>query len=329
MTSTMFELIDNSNGAHGIIQRPAEVTRGTVGAVAEQAGAIFAVEYEPLGFNDGGNFNVPKYTRGTYEGEPLARAVVRSDTGDMLGIHSGKYPRRDGYSHVFQTLEELFPGTCESVTVMGAGERVVVEQVLDEPIDLGDGDTIQPYLYTRMSLNGTWKTECIPYHVRAFCENMLGYGGGLFGVRATRNHDNLLTMRASLVDRSIAQGEALRNMAQVMASQEFTDAQFTQMLTQLFPPLEPDAHHITMLSRTNKVAAVNRKWIDERDNFGDTMWAAYNAVQGAEQHLINANYKTDEAAKERAYIKTLSGKTPIADQASAYLERVLAERVSA
>ena len=296
----MFELIDNSSNAHGIIRRDESLDRGSVGDLALLSGASFDVGYEPL-----------------------AQAIVRTDTGDVLGIHSGKYPKREGYSHVFNTLEELFPNTCESVTVLGAGERVVVEQVLDEPIDLGGGDSIQPYLYTRMSLNGKWKTECIPYHIRAFCENMLGYGGGLFGVRATRNHDNLLTMRASLIDRSIAQGEALRTMADVMRSQEFTDAQFTRMVQHLFPVLEPDAHQKTVTARANKVAAVTRKWVDERDTFDQTMWAAYNAVQGAEQHLINANYKSTDAARQRSYIKAVEGKTPIADQATAYLQEVL------
>ena len=319
----MFELIDNSGNAHGIIRRDKSLDRGSVGDLALLSGASFDVGYEPLGFNDAGDFNVPEYQHGTYVGEPLAQAIVRADTGDVLGIHSGRYPKREGYSHVFNTLEELFPNTCESVTVLGAGERVVVEQVLDEPIDLGGGDSIQPYLYTRMSLNGKWKTECIPYHIRAFCENMLGYGGGLFGVRATRNHDNLLTMRASLIDHSIAQGEALRTMADVMRSQEFTDAQFTRMVQHLFPVLEPDAHQKTVTARANKVAAVTRKWVDERDTFDQTMWAAYNAVQGAEQHLINANYKTTDAARQRSYIKAVEGKTPIADQATAYLQEIL------
>ena len=52
------------------------------------------------------------------------------------------------------------------------------------------------------------------------------------------------------------------------------------------------------------------------------MWGAYNAMQGAEQHRINATPKAGEtkaAAQERALVKALDGKTPIADAAEAYL----------
>ena len=141
----------------------------TVPAIAEVMGGAFSVVYEPSGYIADGQFQTPLYQSGKHNGQPLDRYVIRGDTGQVLGSHSGKYPEREGYKHVYDTLEQLFPESCSGVSVFGNGERVVVEQVLDDPFDLGDGDTIQPFIYTRMSLNGMWKTEIIPIQQRISC----------------------------------------------------------------------------------------------------------------------------------------------------------------
>jgi len=290
----------------------------TVREVAAHVGADFDLTYLPSGYihPETGNFVCPTYERGQYKGDPSDQYILRADTNAVVGNMSGRYPNRDGYKHVFNTLDSMFPESCESVSVYGNGERIVVEQVLDEPFDLGGGDLIQPYIYTRMSLNGTWKTEIIPISRRISCENMLGNIGQLVGVRATRNHDNLLSMRASVVEMSMAQGQALRRMAQVLNDQEFTEGMFQEMLRTVFPTPEPDSHHKTVTAWENKRGAVVRAWHSEE---GATMWNAYNAFQGAEQHQINTGGKSTEAATQRALTKALEGKTPIADAAERYL----------
>ena len=302
---------------------PPEVTDAeTVRGCANAMKADFDVLYVPSGYEDPftGEMCIPEYTKGTYRGEPADQYLLRSDTGQVIGNMSGRYPAREGYKHVFDTLDDLFPQSCDSVTVFGNGERVVVEQVLDEPYDLGGGDMIQPYIYTRMSLNGTWKTEIIPISQRLACENQLGFTGQLIGVRATKNHDTLLTMRASVIEMSKAQGLALKNMARVLSEQEFTDSMFREMQDRIIP-VDHEDHHKTVTAALNKRGACWTAWKPESENH-PTMWGAYNAMQGAEQHRINATPKsgeTKEAARERALVKALDGKTPIADAAEAYL----------
>jgi hypothetical protein len=294
----------------------------SVRAVATEKVADFDVTYAPSGYIHPvtGEHVIPTYKTGTYRGEPADQYILRADTRDVVGNMSGRYPTRDGYKHVFDTLDSMFPNSCEGITVYGSGERVVVEQVLDEPFDLGNGDLIQPYIYTRMSLNGTWKTEIIPITRRISCENMLGHVGQLVGVRATKNHDQLLTMRASVVEMSMAQGQALKRMAQTLGDQNFTDLMFTQMMDLLLPTPDPEAHHKTVTAWQSKRVACNSSWREEKENHPyPTMWTAYNAMQGAEQHRINTGGKTDEKARQRALTKALDGKTPIADAAEQYL----------
>ena len=290
----------------------------SVGTLARIQHADFDLEYVPSGYAhpETGGLVIPKYEKGAYKGDPADQYLLRTDTNEVVGNMSGRYPDRDGYKHVFATLDDLFPQTCESVTVYGNGERVVVEQVLDEPFDLGGGDTIQPYIYTRMSLNGTWKTQIIPISRRISCENMLGYGGHIIGVRATKNHDTLLTMRSQVLEMSMAQGEVIKRMAQILSDQSFTDGMFTDMVDSLLPYPPDDAHVKTQNSAIAKRGAVFNAWGKEGS---EDMWAAFNAFQGGEQHRINANYKSTKAAQERSFLKALDGKTPIADAAEEYL----------
>jgi len=309
--------------------RSQEVATGigaSVPAMAEAMGGVFPVMYVPSGYmaNDGA-FYAPVYQHGKSKGQPLDRYVLRGDTGQVLGSHSGKYPEREGYQHVYDTLEQLFPESCSSVSVFGNGERVVVEQVLDEPFDLGGGDTIQPFIYTRMSLNGVWKTEIIPIQQRISCENMLGHAGQLIGVKATKNHDNMLTMRAAVLESSMEQTRTMQVMARVLKDQEFTDLQFAQLVNKVFPNPEPDAHHKTVTARNLRVAAVGTAWRAEKEYWNTQVgdrWLAYNAFQGAEQHRISTGFKDTDSAKERSYTRALDGKTPIADAALKYLAEV-------
>jgi hypothetical protein len=51
-------------------------------------------------------------------------------------------------------------------------------------------------------------------------------------------------------------------------------------------------------------------------------WLAYNAVQGAEQHYINAGYKPRRIKNQhRALTKAVEGKTRLADKALALLTK--------
>ena len=320
----MFELIDNTNPRDHNFLDKGDAGRRPVQDVAREVGADFDIEYVPCGYvGDDGYFVEPLYTKGPHIGQSRDRYILRADTEAVLGVHSGKYPDRDAYSHVFDTLEQLWPNSCEAISVFGDGERVVVEQVLDEPINLGGGDEIQPYLYTRMSLNGQWKTETIPVHRRLSCENMLGYVGQIIGVRATKNHDTLLTLRSATLDRAMAQQETLVQMARVFTDQAFTDEQFMSMMATLVPHPVPDAHERTMTAWAHKRGAMLAQWKQEKDQWGASMWTAYNAAQGAEQHRISKNYKNTEAADQRSLTKALDGKTPIADAAADYLRALV------
>ena len=317
------------------IQRIDNALPRSVHAKANEADANFDVLYETLGWQhpDTEHFVWNTYNRGAYKGQATDQVILRADNYLPMGNVSGQYPDRDGYRHVYDVLEDMFPQSCESVTMYGGGQQVVVEQVLndEEPIDLGNGDVLQPFIYTRMSLNQVWKTEIIPVSKRLACENMLGTGGHIIGVRATKNHDQILSKK--VVEESQKQGLIIARMARVMKDKPFTDNQFIAMMDSLLPEPAWDAD-ITERTRqniSNKRHAIRQAWRQEHPD----MWGAYNAFQGAEQHRINiGNYTGTNkqfrvlgetvTAQEKCLLKTLDSKgTKIADEAEAYLQGLI------
>ena len=310
----------------------------SVHAQATAVDANFDVLYTTLGWQhpDTSDFVWNTYKRGKYKGQATDQIILRADNYLPMGNVSGQYPDRDGYRHVYDVLEEMFPQSCESVTMYGGGQQVVVEQVLndEEPIDLGDGDVLQPFIYTRMSLNQVWKTEIIPVSKRLACENMLGTGGHIIGVRATKNHDQILSQK--VVEESQKQGLIIARMARVMKDKPFTDDQFIAMMDSLLPePVwDADVTERTYQNILNKRTAIRQAWRQETCHHRPSMWSAYNAFQGAEQHRINiGNYVGTNkqfrvlgekvTAQEKCLLKTLDGKTKIADEAEAYLQSLI------
>jgi hypothetical protein len=286
----------------------------------EDAGALFEVAFPASGYEDPeyGNGVVPCVESGVNKGTPLHKYVIRTDTNQVLGLHSHKYAETDGYKFIADMAEELFPKTTTSCTVFGAGEKIAVTQELVSPIDLGEGDFIQPQICWITSYNGVWATAVYDLTHRLFCQNQL-VGEPLVKVKHTKNHDSLLEMRVRILEGSIARSEALATMARVLKDQEFTDQQFRDLLLHMMPSTG-DMTDRQQNNLSTKRQYCHTAWSRERQEFGaGNRWMAYNAIQGAEQHRINGRARGGVYDPMKAMEKAIDSKTPLAEQAMALL----------
>ena len=296
----------------------------TAHEVMENVGALFDVEYVPAGFQDNGF-----YTRVPGDvGKPMYKWVNRlSDDNESkpLAIHKGSYPEVDGYKHLADMAEFMFPLSSKECTLFGDGERVLLVQQLTDPMDLGDGDTIQSNIIWVSSLNGTWSTKVYDMTERFFCQNQL-IGLPLISVRHTRNHDNLLSMRVEILEGAKARADAWTGQAREWKDQEMIDSEFFEMVTNLMPIPEYNNTNDLVRDRIKmKRNDILNRWYKERNEYGNgdagvgDKWCAYNAFQGAEQHYINAKGRGHNWSRDRALVKAIDGKTPLATQAFNYL----------
>jgi len=297
----------------------------TAHEVMENVGALFDVEYVPASFRDN-----EFYTRVPGDvGKPMYKWVNRlsdDNKSKPLAIHKGSYPEVDGYKHLADMAEFMFPLSSKECTLFGDGERVLLVQQLTDPVDLGDGDTIQSNIIWVSSLNGTWSTKVYDMTDRFFCQNQL-IGLPLISVRHTRNHDNLLSMRVEILEGAKARADAWTGQALEWKDQEMIDSEFFEMVNDLMPIPEYNRTNDLVRDRIKmKRNNILDRWYKERDAFPTSTepkvankWCAYNAFQGAEQHYINAKGRGHNWSRDRALVKAIDGKTPLATQAFNYL----------
>ena len=116
---------------HFMLDRKVKTTAGaTAWQVMEGANALFPVTYPAACWQNrsgltSSNYDgehvaatIPRIESGAYKGKPLHKYVVRTDTQQVLGLHSSKYPETDGYKPIADMAEELFPDSATSCTVL-------------------------------------------------------------------------------------------------------------------------------------------------------------------------------------------------------------------
>ena len=313
-------------------------------AVMANAGALFSVYYPPAAYkesaNDYGEYSanlVPEVESGVNQGVPLYKWAVRHDNNEPLGLHSGTYAECDSYKYVGEMAERLFPNSTESCTLFGKGERMALAQNIGDPIDLGDGDVLKPQVLWISSFNGQWSTSVYHLTHRWFCMNQLAGNRPIFSVKHTKNHDLTFEQRSGILQEAMEHARTVAAIARTLKDQPYVDAQFDRLVKQIVPLPKPynndgDIHAIAERQMKQKRDAMQATWRTECTEFGNVhkmmkspseqidvfdgnKWLAYNAVQGAEQHNINARFNTTDEGRQRSMIKMIKGTTPYAVKA--------------
>lgn len=286
----------------------------------EEAGALFSVDYRPACFQTNEHtFDFPEYPEGKHEGTPLYQFVVRTDTDQPLGLHSGRYPNISDYRQLGELAEQTFPNSTTDVRLWGNGEKVALMQQIAKPADLGGGDTIAPHVVWISSFNGQWATGVHSMTTRLFCTNQL-IGGGLLKVKHTMNHNQLFAFRVSVVAAARERAEIMQNMALVLKDQSYTDQQFEELVKTVVPmPPKPEDGELSSRVETmvkKKREEMTRRWNEEVQEWGTpNKWLAYNAVQGAEQHFVNARGDSEEKREFASLERAINGSTPLVERA--------------
>tara|TARA_Y100001949_G_C15979546_1_gene327743 strand:+ start:1052 stop:2041 length:990 start_codon:yes stop_codon:yes gene_type:complete len=302
--------------------------------IMEQAGALFNVTYPPARYWDEGNTTVDDYPmplvqEGKNKDTPQYKWAVRADTNAILGLHSGTYPENESYEYLGEMAERMFPNSTTGCTVIGEGERIMLKQDIGETIDLGGDDTIKPQVLWISSFNGSWATSVMDSVYRWFCSNQIIDGAAIFKCRHTQNHNYTLEHRANILNLTIERANRFAEMARILKDQAYTNAQFETLTKELIPDPRPftedekkegEASQRRWTVVLKKRQALDTKWKEECEHFqAANKWLAYNAIQGAEQHRINSGFQETEAAINKALVKAVDGKSPLASRAASLL----------
>ena len=285
----------------------------------KQADALFHVEYKAATFEKDGHIYSPEYEKGKNKGMPLYHWVVRGDTGEALGLHSGKYAKLPSYRFLGETAETIFPNSTTEVRMWDRGERVALIQEISDPVDLGGGDVIQPHVIWVSSFNGQWATAVHSMTSRMWCLNQL-VAAPILKVKHTINHTELFKLRVQVVEAARERAAIQATMARTLKDQEFTDVEFLEMVREIVPlppkPLGGEIHAKAQNMVDMKRMGMISRWEAECEQWGvKNKWLAYNAVQGTEQHLLHGRGESQEEKELASLAKAVDAKTPLARRA--------------
>ncbi len=137
---------------------------------------------------------------------PEHRAVVREDTGDVLGVVS------PGFSPVQNAdLAELLQALDRPVETMGSlrGGRVVFALLRQGEFHVGAGDRVYQYLLAVNGHDGTRALSFLPTSVRVVCANTLRMAEGAGSPTVRMLHTSGLPERIAAASRALETAEAL------------------------------------------------------------------------------------------------------------------------
>ena len=244
------------------------------------------------------------------------KALVRSDTGAILGLHSRKYSPVS-VSDFFELGYEF--GAADVVKADSAGTlrggKVLFLSLKGETVEIGNrGDLSTGYLLLAQSFDGTMVLRGDCAMERTVCANTL-MGNHLaskcgFTLRHTRNMgDRMSDVRKVIAKWKTGTDEvvavASRYAAAPVRSRAEVEEYFLRALETVYGALPSPSTTDTREQSTLKWAAeslaeIGDFWNAEESQFGANWWVAANAVTAFLQHSDNAS-RLGVNSPERTY----------------------------
>jgi hypothetical protein len=293
--------------------------------LALDSGALFKVFTQPVVVDTAWGPAIEKVKEGKYQDKPSHQIYYRTRNNEadgplhkILNVAHPSHPASN-YQQFLEMMESVFPKSCINVDVLDKGARLACRWVLDEPVDLGDGDIVQPHILGLASLNSSWSTSVITFVNRLFCTNQQRLGGKIISVKRTTNHDMHLHLRATVLANKADSLERYMAEASTLKRLEMNDRDFVKMFNAVCPAPEPnDEGEISTRSQNiydKKWDGAWYYWLEEQNGpSGKTAWAAWNAIQSLEYH--------DIAKSKDKKIDVVRGKQPYSDLAMDYLQEL-------
>lgn len=256
---------------------------------------------------------------GTLVAIPSHRAVMRMDTGDVLGV-VGEDFRPFGNADAFAFFEPLVSEqliTLETAGSLRGGRRVwIMAKVRGaDPFEVVRGDLIEPYLLMCHGHDGSLALRVGFDPVRVVCANTLRMaldaGEGLFTLRHTSGLSaGLASIRVALAEQvRIYNGS--RESWQFLASRRCDEATFDAYLARVVARGDMDEPDDS--ERPATAPTVGKRILDavkpllvtgkgnDLPGVRGTWWAAYNAVTQWLTHHRGAAQGTEHERAERRF----------------------------
>jgi phage/plasmid-like protein (TIGR03299 family) len=255
--------------------------------------------------------------------DPDRKAIVRQDTGDILGIFGKTSYQVHGYRQwLIDNVAHLLDSSSGDLGISSAGllrrgGQAWVSIELPEDIEVEGAGHVRPCIIAATSCDGTLATTYAIRIMRPECDNSLrislsatGDGGTLKIKHSAKSMGRLTDARAalSLVHQA---GDTAVSWFNELADVDITDEQFRQITKRLHPVPDP----VMAKGKVTNIRSINNA--EERQSellqmytrdpraagWNGTLAGAYHAVSTHQQHMVSR----DDVAIRRIMVGTLSG----------------------
>lgn len=225
----------------------------------------------PNGETDDSTFTVYReYADGT-------QAVLNA--GVKKGYHAGSY------RSLLNTAEAMFPNSVTGMQVYEQGAVLVMTQEIDEPYAFGDGDSLTRHVMYTASLNSAFSTRAIGFTFRPFCTNQEGSGTLQLAQKRTKNHDEMLFSKATIMAQAAEQFDRFISNATMLKGLAMTASLKERVLDEVAPLItDPEAAPKAVNHAERRRDGILYFYEDEAATFGHNAFSLYQAVQTYEFH---------------------------------------------
>lgn len=254
------------------------------------------------------------------------KAVVRSSDKSVLGVVGNRYEVVQNVD-IFEFLDNLVDDGSAKYTTAGSlagGRKVFINAKIDRAIKIGGEDAVDLNLVAATSHDGSGAVQAMVTPVRVVCQNTLNLAirsaKQEWKMRHTTNIEGRIDEARKALNLTFAYADAFESEMNALVEQDFTLAQFEQLVKDVFPAKEnKDGQGKRSSEQTGLIKAFEYS-PTLSDAIRHTKWGALNAVAEYDDHFRTRRVHQGKTALEnRAHAALLGGNVDNRNETLKYL----------
>jgi phage/plasmid-like protein (TIGR03299 family) len=224
------------------------------------------------------------------------------------------------------TIKDESEGEFETAGSLYGGRRVFVTTKLGRGVLLGGKDAVDKYLVYQTSHDGSLSATISVSNVRVVCANTFRANLRGYVTKYTLRHTESATAKLAdirqALDLTFAYDEAFEAEAEKLLNESYTEAQFNELVSQLWDVPDADATaRAKGISQRRNLELVSLFTDNPRQTeIAGTRWAAYNAIVDYEDWATPVRQPTADAIRALRTVNDTSNASRIKERAFALLQ---------
>lgn len=220
------------------------------------------------------------------------KAIVRSDTGAVLGIHSEGYTPHSYRTWLVKNLDRIVGGGAQyaNAGLLAHGAQAYVQIEAPDNIDVAGGVTVRPFILATTSFDGSVATTYKKGFTNVVCDNTFGMfmseAGETYRRKHTRNSEFSLLSAADALNTLSSVAETVAKDIERLQSVDVSDGNW-QKFVEAHAPIKADASKRSITMAEGMRGGLTQMWRTDMRvaPWAGTAWGVVQAVNTYNEHF--------------------------------------------